>query len=185
MVESGLAVLVHWFLAGTILEKWLPWFPKARCLPYSWWSLSITPVWLSYPQHRWFLWPWMCVHSSRQEAKQMHADSVESEGDVIYSTATHQSYSPLFQPPSMDKQFLLLLQRRGKTVFSQHAVVFLDGLWRGDSGCHGSSMAREVSRPLVFLITAWPAWADTFLLSDFPFYHHTFKILCLWFKWTF
>lgn len=57
--------------------------------------------------------------------------------------------------------------------------MFLDGLWRGDSGCHDSSLAGEVSRPLLFLITAWTAWADTFLLSDFPF---CFNILCLWSK---
>lgn len=62
--------------------------------------------------------------------------------------------------------------------------MFLDGLWRGDSGCHGSSLAGEVSRPLVFLITAWPAWADTFLQCAFPFCFHTFNILCLWSKWT-
>lgn len=53
--------------------------------------------------------------------------------------------------------------------------MFLDGLWRGDSGCHGSSLAGEVSRPHVCLITAWPPRADTFLLSDFfPFSLHTF-----------
>lgn len=48
--------------------------------------------------------------------------------------------------------------------------MFSHGLWRGDSGCHDSSLAGEVSGPQVFLITAWPSWADTFLLSDFFFF---------------
>lgn len=56
--------------------------------------------------------------------------------------------------------------------------MFLDGLWRVDSGCRGSSLAGEVSRPLLFLIEAWPGPANTFLMSDFLFCFGTLNIFC-------
>lgn len=57
--------------------------------------------------------------------------------------------------------------------------MFLHGLLRADGGSRGSLLAGEVSRPLVFLITAWPASVDTFFLSDFPFCFHTTDVLFL------
>lgn len=58
--------------------------------------------------------------------------------------------------------------------------MFLDGLSAGDSGCPGSLLAREVSRPLFFLITAWLEWADAFLLLDFSILlSHLYHSVCV------
>lgn len=76
------------------------------------------------------------------------------------------SHTPVWLPPPLPcthADTFPTSKQRKKLFISLHGRVFSDGLWREDSGGVGSSLAGEVSRPQVFLITAWPAWADTFL----------------------
>lgn len=94
----------------------------------------------------------------------------ESRGWCHLQHSNRPVIGPLLSPhPLWANSFFYYFKAEEKTFISLHARVFLDGLWKVDSGCRGSSLAGEVSRPLLFLIKAWPGTANTFLLSDFSF----------------
>lgn len=100
----------------------------------------------------------ICVHSNGPEAKQIHGDWLEAWG--VMSSPAPQLTAPPPPPtniptPIHGQIVSFAASKRRKNILSVYVPECFQTIFQGvDSGCHGRSVAGEVSGPLVFLITA-------------------------------